>query len=217
MKLLVALLLAAAPLLWFYIKAAARKTNGLVQANLHLERMDEHLINYRHEAAKQEFDLLVLKSIKYPEITRYCESLPNNARNQRCLAFMKHITEQKEAAIRTPPFTQITHNDTIEQESEETHAKDARAASPKNKETDQIAIKFWEQFDTEYLQDGEAKATANLVERVHSALTAFVQSKDKQAFERFQMCLDIQAQQPSKPNRLKAHLTCHSEISRLYN
>lgn len=215
MKIAIVLLLALGSLLWLYIKSAAKKANAMTQVNIHLEKMYDHLINHREEESKKEFELITLKSLEYPEILEYLEKLPNTRRNKICLDFMKYITEQQESNHITQAIVKKSTSQKPNEHESNVVENDPWKPSQRNSEIDSIAVNIWKKFDEELINSGEEEATEALTKRVTSTLISFINTNDKSGFERFTLCLDIQANQQSKPNRFKAYIACHSEINEI--
>ena len=103
MKPLIALAISILPLIFIFIKILIKRANGLTQVNLHLNRMNDFLVNGDEKKAREEFDILTWKSMQFSEVNTCMEKLPITDRNIRCLAFMKSISDIEHAAFQKDP------------------------------------------------------------------------------------------------------------------
>lgn len=135
MKAVVALLIALIPLVWIYLKHYAKKANSIVQANLHLERLDEKLKQRDWDGADREVFNLIMKTMRFSEVSEYFDRVKSTERNRRCLAYLE-LSQLLDELDKTP---------------DEVLLKDADDFAITGGEIEHIVNQLWQKFDHEVL------------------------------------------------------------------
>ena len=160
MKAMIPLLLALRPLIYIYLKHYAKKANGIVQANLALERLDAQLISESWAMAKNEFNMLTLNSLKYPEMISYMEKLPITKRNIRCTLYMKLISVLDELEG-IPNDVLLSNQDKFD---------------VSGMEMDRLFNKLWEDFDIKAINEDIIAAKIDIVLSIAQSILYFAKN-----------------------------------------
>ncbi|AAP69905.1 hypothetical protein WH06_24080 [Aeromonas salmonicida subsp. salmonicida] len=160
MKAIIPLLLALIPLIYIYLKHYAKKANGIVQANLALERLDAQLTSESWWGAKNEFNTLTLNSLKYPEMILYMEKLPVTKRNTRCVSYMKLISVLDELE-RIPNDVLLSNQDKFDVSS---------------MEMDCLFNKLWKDFDIKAINEDIIAAKIDIVLSIAQSILYFARN-----------------------------------------
>ena len=160
MKAIIPLLLALIPLIYIYLKHYAKKANGIVQANLALERLDAQLISENWGEAKNEYNTIALNSLKFPEMLSYMEKLPITKRNTRFVLYMKLIGVLDELE-RIPNDVLLSNQDKFD---------------VTGMEMDSLYNKLWKDFDIKAINEDIVAAKIDIVLSIAQSILYFAKN-----------------------------------------